>query len=179
MEITITGRHYEVDSELESYIDRELTYLEDKYKRFDDAQVILIKEKYRQIAEITLHADGHRYLAKEESDDMYVSIDNAVAKVETQVKKFREKRRETSRHHHKGEEENLGERDKYLEEELGETVIVPVDLHMAKPMVEEEAAMQLKMSNNIFMPFINAKTGRMNVIYKRTDGDIGLIQPPQ
>ena len=65
-----------------------------------------------------------------------------------------------------------------MEEELGEPIIVPVDLQIAKPMVEEEAAMQLKMSKNIFMAFINAKTGRMNVIYKRTDGNMGLIQPP-
>ena len=116
MEIIITGRHYEIDPDLEGYIERELEYLDDKYKRLNDTHVILIKEKYRQIAEITLHADGNRYYAKEESDDMYVSVDKAIEKVENQIKKYRGKRREAARHHQKIAGLEEGERDKYLEE---------------------------------------------------------------
>lgn len=182
MEIIITARHFDLDPDLEAYVENELNYLEDKYKRLDNAHAVLIKEKYRKIAEVTLHADGNNYYSKEESDDMYISIDRVIEKLETQIKKFREKRRDESRQHREEEEMTAAERmerDRYLEEEMGEPAIVPVEMSIVKPMNEDEAAMQLKMSNNIFLPFMNARTGDMNVIYKRTDGDFGLIQPPK
>ena len=92
MHITVTGRHMEVTEALRDYVHGKLERELSDYPRLDTAHAILFVEKYRQIAEVVVQAPGHvRVEAKEESDDMYVSVDRAVEKVAKQLFKHRDK----------------------------------------------------------------------------------------
>ncbi len=91
MRIDITARHFELTKALEDHVQDGLWTLKKYFDRLINAHVILSVEKYRQIAEITLRVSGLTLASKEESDDMYTSIDHAVDKLERQVKRYKQK----------------------------------------------------------------------------------------
>lgn len=92
MQISVTGRHVKITDSIKNYaydsVERELA----NYDRIEDVHIILDIEKYRQIAEVVIQARNHiRIEAKDDSEDMYVSIDNALEKAGTQMHKLRDK----------------------------------------------------------------------------------------
>ena len=91
MRIDITARHFELTKALEDHVQDGLWTLKKYFDRLINAHVILSVEKYRQIAEITLKVSGLTLASKEESDDMYTSIDHALDKLERQVKRYKQK----------------------------------------------------------------------------------------
>jgi putative sigma-54 modulation protein len=91
MRIDVTARHFELSKALEDHVQDRLGTLRKYFERLINAHVILSVEKYRHIAEITLKLSGLTLASKEESDDMYVSIDHAVDKLERQVKRYKQK----------------------------------------------------------------------------------------
>lgn len=93
MRIDITARHFEATQELEDHVQERLLTLKKYFDSIINSHVILTVEKYRQIVEITLKVSGLTLASKEESDNMYISIDRAVAKLERQVKRYKQKRR--------------------------------------------------------------------------------------
>ena len=158
------------------------TFVQDKLDRFDkfldnpaEANVVLSVEKFRHIAEINLAGDRLNIIGKEETNDMYSSIDMVLDKLETQLKKNKQKikkRRAASRKRNKGF--NPGEMA-YPEEDMPRQVRVRNIEY--KPMDVEEALMQMDLIDDHFFVFTNARTDRVNVLYRRSDGDYGLIQP--
>ena len=93
MRIDITARHFEATQELEDHVQERLLTLKKYFDSIINSHVILTVEKYRQIVEITLKVSGLTLASKEESDNMYISIDRAVAKLERQVKRYKQKLR--------------------------------------------------------------------------------------
>jgi putative sigma-54 modulation protein len=91
MRINITARHFELTQALEDHIRDRLWTLKKYFERLIDAHVILSVEKYRQIAEITLRVSRLTLASKEESENMYTSIDHAVDKLERQVKRYKQR----------------------------------------------------------------------------------------
>jgi len=91
MRMNITARHFETDRELEEHIHERLWTLKKYFDKVIDAHVILSVEKYRHIAEITLMVSGLTLASKEESENMRLSIDRAVSKLERQVKRYKAK----------------------------------------------------------------------------------------
>lgn len=91
MKINITARHFETTKDLEDHIQDRLMTLKRYFESIINAHVILSVEKYRHIAEITLKVSGLTLASKEESDNMYTSIDHAVGKLERQVKRYKQK----------------------------------------------------------------------------------------
>jgi putative sigma-54 modulation protein len=91
MRMTITARHFETDQALEDHVRARLMTLKKYSDKVIDAHVILSVEKYRHIAEITLMVAGLTLASKEESDNMKLSIDRAVRKLERQVKRYKGK----------------------------------------------------------------------------------------
>ncbi len=88
MQITVTGRHMEVTDAIRGHAEEKITRELSEFPRVQSVHVILDIEKYRHIAEVVAQAPHHiRIEAKEESDDMYVSIDRAVEKLEKQLHK--------------------------------------------------------------------------------------------
>jgi putative sigma-54 modulation protein len=89
--MNITARHFEIDPALEEHIHERLMTLKKYIDKVIDAHVILSVEKYRHIAEITLMVSGLTLASKEESDNMRLSVDRAVSKLERQVKRYKGK----------------------------------------------------------------------------------------
>jgi len=108
---------------------------------------------------------------------MYSAIDQVMDKIEIQVKKHRAKIRERKAENIKGED-NLDDEAirESAEGSRGEPVI-EVEKLVAKPMDPEEAAMQFVMSSQDFLVFRNARSLEINVLYRRKDGNLGLIEP--
>jgi putative sigma-54 modulation protein len=140
-----------------------------------EANVVLLVEKFRHIAEININGDRLTINGKEETNDMYSAIDMVLDKLEKQIKKNKQKIRER-RPGVKAKNIALMEADINLpEEELVREVKVKNIEY--KPMDVEEAVLQMDLLSNSFLVFTNARSDRVNVLYRRKDGHYGLIQP--
>ncbi len=152
-------------------------------KYFDqimEAVATISVEKNRHIFEVTLQAKKAIIRAEEESDDIYNSIDRVIAKLERQIIKYKEKL-----YYKYGNEYNKEPVSNILEEEgyhLGDKSnqdrkIVKTKRFAIKPMSPEEASLQMELLGHNFYVFSNEETAQINVIYKRKDGNFGLIEP--
>jgi putative sigma-54 modulation protein len=136
--------------------------------------VVLEVEKFRHMADVTVNVDGTRIKAYEETEDLYSAIDMVMDKVENQVKKHRARLRERRPENIKGEQALVSEA---AAEGAADEPTISVEKLVAKPMDPEEAAMQLSASRQDFLVFRNSRSREINVMYKRKDGNIGLIEP--
>ena len=177
MDVTVTFRHTDPIESLKNYAEEKIS----KIKKYIDvpleAHIVLSVEKFRHIADVTLSLNGTPIKAVEETDDMYSAIDQVMDKVENQVKKHIGKIRR-----HRGD--SVRAEGSALDEELEESVdmspddfSIEVEEMVAKPMDPEEAAMQLMLLPQDFLVFRNAKSREINVIYRKGDGNLGLIEP--
>lgn len=91
MRITLTARHYKAPEKLKEYAENKVQTLKKYYDGIIETEIILDFEKQTQIAEIAVKVHGQRLFALEKSEDIYKSIDQAVAKLERQVKKYKGK----------------------------------------------------------------------------------------
>ena len=142
-----------------------------------EAHVVLGVEKFRHMADVTLRVDGTMIKGVEETEDMYSAIDQVMDKLEIQVKKHRSKIRERKAENIKGEDNLENEATRESTEGSQEEPIIEVEKLVAKPMDPEEAAMQFVMSPQDFLVFRNARSLEINVLYRRNDGNLGLIEP--
>jgi len=175
MQTSVTFKNIDPSDHLKSYVSDKL----DRFDRFLDtsleANVVLSVEKFRHIAEINISGGKLNIIGKEETGDMYSAIDLVLDKIEKQIKKSIEKTRDRwtgskSRKKEMAADENLVPD----EDPVREIKIKNIEY---KPMSVEEAALQMDLINNNFLVFTNARTNRINVLYHRKDGHIGLIQP--
>ncbi len=178
LQITVTFRHVDPTPALRSYAEEKLERIKKYLRRPIDAHVILSIEKERHVAEITLQADHVTMFAKEETHDLYSAIDLALDKLEHQAQKLKTKRRE---HKGAGRGEPAEVHTSVLAAEPpnpgGERRVVRTQRVPAKPLAIEEAVEQLADSGDEFLVFTNASNSRVAVIYRRHDGDYGLIEP--
>jgi len=137
--------------------------------------VVLLVEKFRHIAEININGDRLTINGKEETNDMYSAIDIVLDKLEKQIKKNKQKIRER-RPGVKGKNIALMEADINLPDEELEREVKIKNIEY-KPMDVEEAVLQMDLLSNNFLVFTNARSDRVNVLYRRKDGHYGLIQP--
>ncbi|MBW2029432.1 MAG: ribosome-associated translation inhibitor RaiA [Deltaproteobacteria bacterium] len=171
MDVTVTFRHMEPTESLKVYAEEKLSKINKYIDAPIEAHVVLGVEKFRHQADVTLSVNGTKIKAVEETDDMYSAIDQVMDKIEKQVKRHRSKIRKRRVENKKGEEEVEATG------EVAEEPMIEVEKMVAKPMDAEEAAIQLNMSEQDFLVFRNAKSMEINVLYKRRDGHLGLIEP--
>jgi len=187
MNVTVTGRHMEMTDALKTYIQTGLEKVASHFDKTFDADVVLDVEKHRHIAEVNVLANGVRIHSKEASSDMYASVDAAMAKLEKQIRKFKDRinrhqprtAREARDYHHAILSGPDGHEDHPHHEEVHDThrVVLREKLSM-KPMSVDEAMMQLELiEDQPFLVFSNADTSEVNVLYNREDGTFGLIEP--
>jgi len=186
MQVSITGRHVELTEPLKNYVRDKLSHLNHSLDHMVNAHVVLSVEKFRQRAEITIHANGMNIHGCHETEDMYASIDGVVDKINRQLKRYRTKlRRHMSQHaQRQGREIKVSHsvlRTTEEQEELSEDHM-PEVLHQesiqAKPMSLDEAVMQLDLATHQpVLVFTNQDTGSLNVLYRRNDGKLGWIEP--
>jgi len=177
MEITVTFRRMEPTESLRLYAVEKLSKIKKYLDSPLEAHVVLEVEKFRHMADVTLSVDGTWVKAVEETGDMYSAIDQVMDKIEKQVKRHLSRIKER-----RGETLRTGEA---LESALAPEAVAPgadepvirVEKLVAKPMDPEEAAMQLSLSSQDFLVFRNPRSREINVVYRRRDGDVGLIEP--
>jgi len=174
MMITVTFRRMEPTESLRTYAEEKLSKIKKYLDSPMEAHVVLEVEKFRHMADVTLNVDGTRIKAYEETEDLYSAIDMVMDKIENQVKKHRAKIRERRIETLKGEDALASAA---AAEGATDEPTISIEKLVAKPMDPEEAAMQLTASRQDFLVFRNARSREINVIYKRKDGNIGLIEP--
>ncbi|MDO8785111.1 MAG: ribosome-associated translation inhibitor RaiA [Syntrophales bacterium] len=177
MNISVTFRNTGGEDWQKEYIHEKLK----KIKRYVDspaeAHVILSVEKFRNTAEINLMVDGLNVNAKEEAKDMSLAMDNAVEKIERQLKKHKEKIR--GHKVNSVRDEKIGAMElptDDTEEDASEAKVVETRKIVLKPMSLEDAIMEIEMSKNRFIIYRDSYTENVSVIYRRDDGHYGLIE---
>ncbi|MDY0220179.1 MAG: ribosome-associated translation inhibitor RaiA [Desulfobacterium sp.] len=181
MQITVTFKQIDPSDALKSYVQKKVDRFDKMLESPAEANVVLSVEKIRHIAEITLVCDRLKIHAKEESENMYSSIDTLMDKIAAQIKKSKDK----MRHHMSGNKASIKDNDILLptpdeiSDEISgtdsqEVILEAIDV---KPMDIDDAVMELNSGKENFFVFSNARTERVNVIYRRNDGKLGLIQP--
>ena len=182
MQITVTGRHFEITEPLRQHIETKTAKLGRYTDTIREVHVVLSVEKHRHLAEITLQANGTPIRGLEEKHDMYQAFDTVIEKIERQVKRLKD--RETSRKGRVGSKEvsTIIEAETIAEEQVedepsGQPRVIRSPKMAIKPMSVDEAAMQMGLSDAEFLAFLNSDSDQMNVMYKRRDGNYGLIEP--
>ena len=177
MNIAFTFKNFEPSEHLKSYAKKRF----EKISRFlskaenADMAVTLIVDKFRHRAEVLLTGDNLNISAMEQSEDMYASVDMILDKIEVQIKKHGEKLKEHRRNAAQG---IMRGNDAYHMEDGSEHTIVVTNDFYPKPLHLEEAALQLEQrEDDIFLVFKNADNDRINVMYRRKNGDFGVIDP--
>ncbi len=177
MQINISFRHIEASDAVKLYVEDKLGRLKKYLEEPIEAHVVLRGEKFRRIAEVSLDASGVRLNGAEETDDMYSSIDLLVDNLEAQA--ARKSREKISRRRSSGTVKELGaavEPNGSVQDNVREPRVIRAEQVYAKPMDIDEAVMQLNLTSSEFLVFTNRSTNRVNVLYKRKDGNIGLIE---
>lgn len=178
MKMIIKGRHMDVTPAIREYAEEKIGRIA---KVLDSmimsAEVELFTERNPsiengQVAEVTVYTKGHVIRAKEASSDMYAAIDLVSDKLERQVKKYKTKI--IDRHK---VAPVLMPVEPLVPEKSDERVIVKTKILEVKPMSPEEAILQLELLGHDFFVFSSAETEEISVLYRRNDGDYGLIEP--
>lgn len=173
MQTSVTFKNIDSSDHLKSYVTEKL----DRFDRLMDnpaeANVVLKVEKFRHIAEISLSGDRMNINGKEETEDMYSAIDMVLDKLEKQIKKGKEKVRERrAKARSKIKMADLA--PAFEDDNAPQVKITNIEY---KPMDVDEAVLQMGLTSENFLVFTNARTDQINVLYRRNDGDLGLIQP--
>lgn len=176
MHLNITGRNMEVTEPLKEYAREKINKIEKYLDKITSAHIILTVEKYRHIAEMTIHAHGITLKGVEETGDMYSSIDKTIDKIEIQAKKLKDRIKEKNKRSPSNDTVSV-EVDQFPDLPAGHLPrIVKNSSFDPKPMTVEEAAMQFQLRDDLFIVFLDAHTDKVNVLYRRKDGDLGLIE---
>lgn len=178
MIITISGKNIEVSDYLEELINKKVSKLDKYFPEDTQAYVTLSVERNRHIVEVTIPYAGGIIRGEETSGDMYASVDNVLSKLEKQIVRHRTKLEKSLRAGAFRAPEPVYA-DAFTQDDLDEEAakVVKVKRFDIKPMTVDEAMLQLEMLGHSFYMFTNGDTNQINVIYKRKDGNYGLIEP--
>ncbi len=193
MELVITGKQVRVTPDIKKHIEDRAQKIIKYGLKSPQVTLTLKVEKYRQIAEAHVNVNGFILQAEEETDDMHASVDKAMAKIETQLRKYKE----TASHHRVrpiagGEKEGeiapkrvaipfpkeqkralsvvVGDREKGVRAPTPEKIVMEV-------LTVEEALLQMKSNKKDIFLFRNRSNRQLHLLYKKKTGLIGLIEP--
>lgn len=185
MPITVTGRHVEVTQAMRDYATKKIQGLHLDYPRIIDAKIILDVQSHhnQQSAEIILHCANHIVIeADTTSNDIYAAIDETISKIARRMRKFKTRMLKSHRPR-KGAVKHL-EEHVYHEEKLVDNEadhVEPSYLHheqyKIRPLFPDEAVLDMAMSERNFVVFHNQHSHKLAILYRRKDGEFGLIEP--
>jgi putative sigma-54 modulation protein len=186
MRIDITGRHVDVTPALRQLLERRLARVE---RLLNDsavsANITLTLEKYRHRTEIVVHARGDKMLrGRGEGNGWTLSIRQAMEKVEQQVKKIKgkwteRKKSDTPRRTARagGDGTGRGAGAEVAERETTAPRVIRATRYAVKPMSVEDAALRMEETTEAFIVFRNPDSESVSIVYRRKDGNLGLIEP--
>lgn len=181
MEIVIRGDNVDVTPRLQSYVERKMGRLDRYMPNIVDVQVELSEQRAnrdgaRQVAQVTVrNARGTILRAEERTTDLFAAIDVVVDKMYRQIERYKGKRQRRS-----GGQEDFTGLETAVELEEGELAtgrVIRRKQFSIVPMYEEEAIEQMELLGHDFFVFVNADAGGVNVLYRRHDGNYGLLVP--
>jgi putative sigma-54 modulation protein len=186
VQLQVKGKNMSVTDALFEHAEQKLDKLARILPPWDDATTVELelsvernpKIERPQIAEVTVRTKGAVLRVRESAEDMYAAIDQAARKLERQARRYRERRKD---HQNRAP---LDEIPELVREQLGPAVaaeptpqLVKSKRFDMKPMAAEEAALHMDLLHHDFYVFRNQDDGQVNVVYRRRDGDYGLIVP--
>ena len=187
LHIIVQGKHLDVTPALREYAEEKVGRITRYFDQVQEAQVVLSVERRdgigkAQVAEVTVWGDGLVLRGEDASQDMYASIDMVFDKLRKQIEKYRSKLIERRRIIESRRKDRLAAtiREEQRRADIqpqAETAIVRTKRFAMKPMTADDAVMQLDLLGHDFFVFRNSGTMEVNVVYRRTDGKYGLIEP--
>ena len=181
MQVILKGKNIEITDWLREYVDKKLNRLDRYLPEIQEVRIELSVQKTRssqdrQVAQITVRSNGVILRAEERTDDVFAAIDAVVDKMHRQIARYKGKRIDRWQ----GQRVSRNEVEAPpLEEpvEEQERQIVRVKRFVAAPMDEDEAIEQMELLGHDFFVFFNPNSGKLNVLYRRRDGNYGLLEP--
>lgn len=171
MRITTSGRKIDITEGLKGYVDKKISKLSRYFHEETQAQVTLSVQKDMHTVEVTVYHDGMIYRAEVTDRDMYAAIDKVVDIIERQIRKHKTQLEKKLR---EGAFTDLPLFDEEITED--EFNIVKIKKYKNKPMSPKEAILQMNLLGHEFYIFTNDETNDKEVVYKRKDGNYGLIE---
>ncbi|MGI8603279.1 MAG: ribosome hibernation-promoting factor, HPF/YfiA family [Verrucomicrobiales bacterium] len=184
--VNITARHMNVTDALRDYVVRKIEGLRLDHPRIIEAKAILDfhQHHHRQLCEIILYCANHITIdaSSESVEDLYAAIDETIAKIARRMRKHKTRLQRHARARHNQSIRHFTEHvfetdvlDKHAEEV--EPLLIHPEPHKVKPLFPDEAIMELELSDRPFVLFHNQKTDKLCLIYRRKDGDYGMVVP--
>lgn len=177
MELIITGKNMEISDGIRDYVERKAGKLDRYLRNMDEAHLELTRSSAksagdRHIAQLTVRVKGTILRAEENAGDVFTAFDAVSDKMYRQIVRYKTRRRDRSRPQ---EEESMPPIEEFEEEAPKQ--IVRTKRFVVLPMDEGEAAEQMELLGHDFFLFLNTGTGELNIIYRRRDGNYGLLEP--
>lgn len=179
MQLITKSKNYTLSKETKAHLTKKIGKLRKYFNRIVEIEVEVTQEKdtlKSKKIEVILRVVGKTIRAKEVAEDIFLATDKVVEKLEKQIKKYKEKLKHLDKSRTKSAKK-LFPKDIIIEEENPSPQIVKTKQFAMKPMDAEEASEQMELLGHSFFVFLNSKTEKVNVIYKRRDGNFGLIEP--
>jgi putative sigma-54 modulation protein len=178
MEITTTSRRFKLTPEIKELVEKRIAKLSRYSDHIQEAHLVLAQEKYRHIAELTLHAGGNDLVSREETSEIVSAIDAVVDRMERQLKKLnaRQKDRKSLRPVPVLSVVEEAELPEVEPEEEFSPVVVRGRQVATQPLLVEDAIRMMREKDWDFLLFPNVKTGRPCLVHLRADGNFGLVE---
>ena len=175
MAIVVRGKNIDITPALRDYVEKRIGKITKYFDQLGEITAVLTVEKGRHIVEVTVPVSGMLLRGEEATADMYTSIDLVIEKIERQIEKYKTKlaRKFRSAGGFRGELITAAA----PVDASDEFKLVKTKRFAVKPMAVEEAVLQMNLIHHDFYVFTNADTEEVNVIYRRKDGNYGLIEP--
>ena len=172
MKLTVRGNKLEVTDSIRNYVEEKLGKLDKYFEEADEinANVLFRIQGKNQIVEVTVPIKKYILRAEEANEDLYASIDLVVEKLERQIRKNKTRIKER-----KVKDIPVINFEAIIEEEPKPTIVKRKSVEM-KPMDEEEAVLQMELLGHEFFVFQDIDTDSISVLYKRKDGNYGIIE---
>ena len=178
MKFTIYGKNMHISDGLKETLEKKFQKFDRYFDKETEVYVTFKKEKSYQVIEVTIPLGKTILRAEEKTDSTMGSIEAVIDKLEGQLRKYKTKlRKRYEAQDSKLKFEAFDDLDEKSADVMDEPKIVRTKKFAIKPMSAEEAAMQMDLLEHDFFVFLNAETDDVNVVYRRKNGDYGLIEP--
>ncbi len=178
MDIITTARRFDLTPQVREHAEKRLQKLGRYFDHIQEVHIVLAQEKHRQIAEVTVRANGTELISREETHDMVSSIDRVVDRLEKQIKKVnaRLKDRKSRKTVAAGVPVEEAELPEVEPEEEWSPVVVRGHQWHPEPVSVEDAIRLLRDSDRDFLLFRNARSGKVSLVHHRPDGNFGFVE---
>lgn len=174
MKLKLTGKNLDLTQSLKDQSEKKLSKLDRYFDEEVEVRAVLSTSKGNSTVEVTVFLPGTILRAEDTSDDMYASIDTTIDMLERQIRKHKTKLKRRYQDPQTIRFENIDTLEQFEDEEGPK--VVKRKTFTLKPMYEEEAALQMDLLNHNFFIYLNAQTDEIDLLYRRDDGDLGLIE---